>query len=152
MSLSAQQIQLIQRSFRKVEPIADQAAAIFYAKLFEYDPSLRSMFKTDLTAQGKKLMSVLKIAVDSLNDLEKLVPVLQKLAQKHVSYGVKMNDYTPVGNALIYTLQTGLGDDFTAETKAAWIAVYKVIAHVMREAAYPTYDAATYKNTKQYNH
>lgn len=151
MPLSAQQIQLIQRSFRKVEPIADQAAAIFYAKLFEYDPSLRGMFKTDLADQGKKLMSVLKVAVDSLNDLEKLVPVLQKMAKKHVSYGVKMDDYTPVGNALIYTLQTGLGADFTPDTKAAWVAVYKVIAHTMREAAYPAYDAATYQNKKQYN-
>lgn len=152
MALTARQVQLIQQSFSKVEPIADQAAAIFYAKLFEYDPSLRSMFKPDLTDQGKKLMAVLKIAVNSLNDLGKLVPVLQNLAKKHLSYGVKVDDYTPVGNALIYTLGAGLGKDFTNETKTAWIEVFKVIAKVMREAAYPDFDAATYKNHKHYNH
>jgi nitric oxide dioxygenase len=152
MALTARQVQLIQQSFSHVEPIADKAAAIFYAKLFEYDPSLRSMFKSDLSEQGKKLMSVLKIAVNSLNDLNKLVPVLQNLAKKHVSYGVKVDDYTPVGNALIYTLGAGLGKEFTDETKTAWIAVYKVIAQVMREAAYPNFDASTYKNLKHYQH
>ena len=152
MSLTTRQIQLIQQSFAKVEPIADKAAEIFYGKLFEFDPSLRPMFKTDLKSQGKKLMSVLKVAVNGLNDLSALVPVLQTLAKRHVQYGVKVDDYTPVGNALIYTLGAGLGKDFTAETKEAWIGAYKVIAQVMGEASYRNFDANTYKNHKQYNH
>ncbi len=151
MSLTPRQVQLIQQSFAKVEPIADKAAEIFYAKLFEYDPSLKPMFKADLKSQGKKLMSVLKVAVHGLNDLGKLVPVLQTLAKRHVEYGVKVDDYTPVGNALIYTLGAGLGKEFTDETKQAWITVYKVIAQVMREASYPNFNVNTYHNTKQYN-
>jgi nitric oxide dioxygenase len=79
-----------------------------------------------------------------------LVGVLQKLADRHVGYGVKMDDYTPVGNALLYTLKTGLAADYTPELRAAWIEVYKTIAEVMRSHAYGNYDATTYKNTKHY--
>lgn len=152
MSLNADQIQLIQSSFSQVEPIADKAAAIFYAKLFEYDPSLKRLFKNDMASQGRKLMSTLKVAVQGLNDLGKLVPVLQKLAIGHVNYGVSVDDYTPVGNALMYTLKTGLGPAFTPETQKAWSILYKTVATVMREAAYPNFDASTYRNTKHYNH
>lgn len=152
MSLTQRQIQLIQQSFSKVEPIADAAAEIFYAKLFEYDPSLKKLFKNDMKSQGRKLMNTLKIAVNGLNDLNALVPVLQKLAVAHVDYGVTADDYTPVGNALINTLAQGLGSDFDPETKQAWKDLYRVVAQVMREAAYPGFNAATYRNTKRYNH
>ncbi|MFY8274164.1 globin family protein [Pseudoalteromonas sp. SSDWG2] len=152
MSLSAQDKQLIQSSFAKVLPIADQAAEIFYAKLFSYDPSLKPLFKGDMKKQGQMLMSTIKVAVDGLDDLETVAGVLQKLAHRHLDYGVKVEDYTPVGNALIYTLQTGLGDDFTPQTKQAWVNVYKLIADVMRSAAYPDFDANTFQNTKNYHH
>ncbi len=152
MAITAHQKALIQDSFTKVEPIAEQAAEIFYAKLFEYDPSLKPLFKSDLKSQGKKLMSTLKVAIKGLDDLDALVPVLQDLAKRHIAYKVKADDYTPVGNALIYTLKTGLGDQFTPELKQAWIDLYKVVADVMRSAAYPEYNPSTYKNTKHYDH
>lgn len=151
MPITARQKQLVQQSFAKVEPISDQAADIFYTKLFEYDPSLRSLFKKPMSEQGKVLMATLKVAVKSLDDIDGLVGVLQKLAERHVGYGVTVDDYTPVGNALLYTLKTGLGNDFTPETRAAWIEVYRTIAEVMRAHAYPPFDAAAYKNTKRYN-
>jgi len=152
VAITEAQKKLVQESFTKVEPIADQAADIFYNKLFEFDPSLRRMFKGDMKEQGKKLMATLKIAVKSLDDIEGLIPVLQNLAATHVNYGVKVDDYTPVGNALIFALKTGLGEAFTAEVKSAWIEVYTTIANVMRQHAYPDFDPNTYKNLKHYNH
>lgn len=152
MSLSAKDKQLIQSSFKQVVPIADAAAAIFYAKLFEYDPALKKLFRGDLKKQGQMLMSTLKAAVDGLDDVPALARVLQALAKRHLDYGVKVDDYTPVGNALLYTLHKGLGDGFTPEVRQAWVNVYTIIANVMRSAAYTDFDAATYKNTKQYNH
>lgn len=151
MPLSPRQIQLVQSSFRKVEPIADKAAQIFYNKLFEYDPSLRRLFKGDMTQQGRKLMSLLKVAVNGLNDLGKLVPALQDLADRHIQYGVQVEDYTPVGNALLYTLKTGLGNDFTPEHREAWIAVYQIVADTMRGHSYPSFDTRTFVNRKRYN-
>ncbi|MGF1696171.1 globin domain-containing protein [Vibrio lamellibrachiae] len=151
MPITAVEKKLIQDSFAKVAPIADKAAEIFYAKLFEYDPSLKVLFKGDMKTQGKKLMTTLGLAVKGLDNLDTLVPVLQGLATKHVSYGVKVDDYTPVGNALLYTLKTGLGDQFDDQTRNAWVKIYNTIATVMRSAAYPNFDPNTYKNTHSYN-
>ena len=137
MSLTPHQIQLIQQSFAKVDPIADQAAEIFYNKLFEYEPSVRPLFKSDIRNQGRKLMSTLKVAVKALDDLDALVPVLQKMAVKHVEYGVRAEHYTPVGNALLYALKVGLGKDWTPELRQAWVEVYRLIAKTMKDAAYP---------------
>ncbi|HSG51150.1 MAG TPA: globin domain-containing protein, partial [Rheinheimera sp.] len=125
---------------------------IFYAKLFEYDPALKKLFRGDLKKQGQMLMSTLKAAVDGLDDVPALARVLQALAKRHLDYGVKVDDYTPVGNALLYTLHKGLGDGFTPEVRQAWVNVYGIIANVMRSAAYNDFDAATYKNTRHYNH
>jgi hemoglobin-like flavoprotein len=136
MSITARQISIVQNSFRKVEPIAEQAAEIFYNKLFEYDPSLKPLFKGDLKDQGKKLMATLKVAVNGASDLDKLVPVLHQLADRHVDYGVKPKDYTPVGNALLFTLKTGLGNDFTPELRQAWVDVFRLIAKTMKDHAY----------------
>jgi hemoglobin-like flavoprotein len=151
MAISEQQKQLVKSSFAKVEPIADVAADIFYTQLFKFDPSLKKLFKTDMTSQGRKLMAALKLAVSSLDDLEKLVPVLEKMAVTHVKYGVKLDDYTPVGNALIFALKQGLGAEFTPELRSAWSDTYKVVATVMRQAAYPSYNPDSYQNRKYYN-
>ncbi|MEZ9230640.1 globin family protein [Vibrio amylolyticus] len=151
MAITAIEKKLIQDSFSKVAPIADTAAEIFYGKLFEYDPSLKRLFKSDMTSQGRKLMNTLGVAVKGLDDLESLVPVLEGIAIKHVRYGVKVDDYTPVGNALIYALKTGLGDEFDTKTRNAWVKIYSTIATVMRSAAYPDYDPNTYKNERHYN-
>ena len=150
MPITERQKLIVQQSFAKVEPIADQAAKIFYDKLFEYDPSLKALFNKSMTEQGRMLMATLKVAVKSLDDIDGLVGVLQKLADRHLQYGVKIEDYTPVGNALLYTLKTGLGPDFSLELRKAWIAVYNTVAQVMRTQAYPQYDVKSYKNTKRY--
>ena len=70
---------LVQQTFAKVVPIADQAAALFYGRLFEMDPSLRPLFKTDLVEQGKKLMQMIGVAVKGLDTLDQLVPAVQNL-------------------------------------------------------------------------
>ena len=152
MAITEKQKQLVVDSFKKVEPISEVAADIFYKKLFEYDPSLKVLFKADIKSQGKKLMAALKLAVSSLNDLDALVPVLQKMAVKHVEYGVKVEDYTPVGNALLFALSQGLGDEFSRELKSAWIDTYNLMATVMRQAAYPSFNPDTYANSKHYVH
>lgn len=151
MSLTTRQVQLIQSSFKKVAPISDTAADIFYTKLFEYDPSLAKLFKSDMKSQGNKLMMTLGTAVNGLNRLDEIAPVLEKLAIKHLDYGVTADDYTPVGNALLYALAQGLGDDFTDEVKQAWVALYRLVAQVMRSAAYSDFDPQTYRNNKNYN-
>lgn len=134
--MTPQQIQLIQDSWSKVVPIREQAAALFYGRLFELDPSVKPMFKGDMKEQGRKLMMLLNTVVTSLEKLGDLVPAVQDLGRKHVPYGVKPEHYDTVGAALLWTLGQGLGAAFTDEVKAAWTEAYVTLATVMKEAAY----------------
>lgn len=129
------QIELVQSSFARVEPIADTAASLFYARLFELDPSLRPMFKGDIAEQGKKLMTTLKVVVNGLTRLEALVPAVQALGRRHAGYGVADEHYDTVAEALLWTLDQGLGEHFTPEVAAAWSAAYGILADVMKAAA-----------------
>lgn len=135
--MTPDQIDAVQASFKKVAPISDAAAEIFYGQLFEIAPQVKPMFKGDMTKQGAKLMATLGVVVNGLRDLDKIVPVAQQLAVKHVDYGVTAEHYAPVGEALIYTLEKGLGDDFTPEVRESWLTAYTTLSGVMIDAAYP---------------
>jgi hemoglobin-like flavoprotein len=131
--MTPQQITLVQESFRKVLPIAETAASMFYARLFELDPSLRKLFKGDMKKQGMMLMSMIASAVRGLTDHNSLIPVLHALGRKHSGYGVVDAHYTTVAESLLWTLEQGLGDQFTAETREAWIAAYSLMSSVMQQ-------------------
>jgi hemoglobin-like flavoprotein len=128
-------VTLVQTSWKKVEAISPQAAALFYQNLFSADPSLKTLFKGDMEKQGQKLMEMIGLAVGKLNELHEAVPVLQNLAKRHVRYGVQESHYATVGAALLQTLAQGLGDDFTPAVREAWAGVYGVMADVMITAA-----------------
>ena len=133
--MTPQQITLVQESFRKVLPISETAATIFYARLFELDPSLRKLFTGDMKRQGMMLMSMIASAVRGLSDANALIPVLTALGRRHGGYGVVDAHYTTVAEALLWTLEQGLGKEFTPETRDAWIAAYSMMASVMQQGA-----------------
>ncbi len=134
--MTPQQISLVEHSFRMVVPVKDPAAALYYARLFEIDPSTRLLFaRTDLKAQGAKLMAALGFVVGALRTPEPLLATVKELARRHVAYGVQERHYETVGAALLWTLEKGLGESFTPEVKAAWTAAYTLLAGVMMEAA-----------------
>jgi len=126
---------LVQQSFEAVLAIEETAAALFYARLFELDPSLRPLFKGDMKQQGKKLMATLKVCVVGLQRLDQLLPAVQALGRRHVDYGVVDAHYDTVAAALLWTLEKGLGDAFTPECRDAWVHVITLLADVMKEAA-----------------
>lgn len=129
------QVKLVQDSFKLVEPIAPQAADLFYGRLFEIAPQVRPLFPADISAQKDKLMSMIGTAVNNLHQVEKIIPAVQDLGRRHVAYGVTAAQYKPVGEALIWTLEKGLGDKFTPEVKEAWLTTYTTLESVMTEAA-----------------
>ena len=140
--MDTRQITLVQDSFAQVAPIADEAARLFYAKLFAANPDLKPLFKGDMAEQGRKLMATLGVVVKGLDDLGPLVPVAEALAVRHVAYGVEPKDYAPVGAALLDTLREGLGEAFTPEVEAAWAEAYGTLSGVMIDAAYGLREAA----------
>jgi hemoglobin-like flavoprotein len=133
--VTPEHIRTVQSTWRKVLPIKDSAAQLFYKRLFEMDPSLRGLFRGDMRQQGEKLIQVMDAAVNGLSRLERMIPSIQELGRRHVDYGVKDHHYGTVGAALLWTLGKALGAEFTPEVKDAWAAVYAVLATTMREAA-----------------
>jgi hemoglobin-like flavoprotein len=132
--MNPQQIFLVQSSFASVVPIADAASVIFYDELFEGDPSLRPLFKDDITEQRRKLMMMLGMAVNGLSNWDATSAVVRSLGERHVGYGVQKSHYDTVGAALIATLEKGLGDAFTPEVRDAWIACYGLVSTEMIDA------------------
>lgn len=133
--MTHEEIELVKTSWAKVEPISDVAAELFYGKLFEINPTLKALFSDDIEEQGKKLMMMINMAVNGLDRLDQIVPAVQALAERHVGYGVTDGHYDTVGEALIWTLGQGLGDDFTDDVKAAWLTTYTLLANTMKEGA-----------------
>jgi hemoglobin-like flavoprotein len=130
--MSPEQKLLVQDSFAKAAPYADEIAALFYGRLFMLDPAVKSLFHNDMVEQRRKLMQTIGIAVKSLDRLETPVPTLQELGRRHVEYGVKDEDYDTVGEALLWSLEQFLGADFTPSVKEAWVVVYGILANTMK--------------------
>ena len=136
------QVALVQDSFAKVAPISDQAAIIFYDRLFEVAPQVRALFPDDLTEQRKKLMATLAVVVNGLTNLPSILPAASALATRHVGYGAKAEHYPVVGGALLWTLEKGLGDAWTPEVAEAWTAAYGTLSSYMIAEAYDKKQAA----------
>lgn len=134
-SMNPEKVTLVQDSFKKVAAIAETAADIFYQRLFEIAPEVRPLFPTELTDQKKKLMQTLTVAVNSLHEIESIVPTVKALGAKHVGYGVKDEHYDSVGAALLYTLEEGLGTEWNAELADAWTETYVILSTTMKEGA-----------------
>jgi hemoglobin-like flavoprotein len=133
--MSPEHKRLVQSSFTQVAALGEPAAALFYQRLFELDPRLRPLFKSDMAEQGRKLLAMIATAVNGLDDLGALVPAVQALGARHRGYGVADQDYETVAAALLWTLEQGLGAGFTPAVKDAWVAVYTVLADTMKQAA-----------------
>src|SRR6201986_2647449 len=134
--MTADQVQLVYQSFSKVSPISEQAAVIFYDRLFEVAPSVRALFPDDMKEQRKKLMATLAVVVNGLSNLEAVLPAASALAKRHVGYGATPEHYPVVGGALLFTLEKGLGADWTPELAAAWTAAYGTLSTFMITEAY----------------
>ena len=133
--MTPEQVLLVKDSFRKVMPIAGTAADLFYDRLFTVAPDVRSLFPDDLTEQKKKLIAMLATAVSNLHQLDQISAAVQDLGKRHTAYGVAPKHYQPVGDALLWTLEQGLGTDFTPPVKAAWTEAYVTLTGVMQNAA-----------------
>lgn len=133
--MNLKQITLVQESWKKVLNVSDVAAQLFYTRLFTLDPSLAPMFKGEMREQGRKLIAMISVAVNGLSRIETLVPVIEALGRRHVGYGVRDHHYATVAEALLWTLEQGMGKEFTPEVKQAWTEAYGLLAATMQGGA-----------------
>ena len=135
--MTPEQTRLIKETWALVVPIADTAAVLFYSRLFEIDPTARALFQaTNMPEQRKKLVQMLTVALQGLDNFDSLVPVIENLGRRHVGYGVTAAHYESVGAALIWTLEQGLGAAWTPAAAAAWTELYTSLSAIMRRGAY----------------
>ncbi|HEV8549969.1 MAG TPA: globin domain-containing protein [Polyangiaceae bacterium] len=135
---------LVRSSFRLVVPIADTAADLFYKRLFELKPEYKMLFVGDIAAQKRKLVRMLAFIVKSLDygdaqwrdDVppeQDLMLVVLALGRRHTElYRIPNESYAVVAEALLWTLDYGLGEAFTAEVRSAWTRLYTLLAQTMR--------------------
>jgi len=140
--MTPDQIKLVQQSFAKVAPISDQAAVLFYDRLFEIAPQVRSLFPSDMEEQRGKLMATLTAVIGGLTNLPLILPAASALARRHVSYGARAEHYPVVGAALLWTLEKGLGEGWTPDVADAWKAAYATLSGFMISEAYGSPQAA----------
>jgi hemoglobin-like flavoprotein len=142
--MTPQEKALVKETWLKLTPMAYSAARLFYDRLFEIDETTRPLFETtDLGEQRQKLIRALAVVVQGLDHLEDLVPTLTGLGRRHVHYGVTDSHYESVGDALLWTLEQGLGSEWTLEAKDAWSRAYLLLTGVMRESTGGSAEAGT---------
>ena len=130
--MTPQQIALVQNSWRLLRGLDPLLIGdLFYSKLFLDHPEVRSMFPKDMAGQHEKLIEKFNIIIARLDHLEDLKNDIAALARRHVGYGVRPHQSAFVGAALLWTLERGLGDDWTAAVAEAWKACYGLLSATM---------------------
>ena len=129
------QQRLVLTTFAKLAVMPEVAAALFYERLFATNPDFRPLFKNDMRLQGVKLMTMLAMVVYNLPEPGKVLPSIRDLAVRHVKYGVKLADYDTLREALLWTLEQALGEEYEPSVREAWTACYDELAIEMKVAA-----------------
>ncbi|HET9823879.1 MAG TPA: globin family protein [Chitinophagaceae bacterium] len=141
--MTQHQINLIRASWAKASSMNTVVVGdLFYGKIFEIAPAARDMFKGSMAEQSRKVFSMLNYVISKLDRLDDIIGEVEKLARRHTNYGVREEHYSVVGDALLWTLEQGLGDQWNDELKQAWAECYSILATAMINAAAYTADAA----------
>jgi hemoglobin-like flavoprotein len=136
IAMNTTDITLVQSTWEQIVPTAGAAMQLFYAKLFELDPSLRPLFaKAEMAEHYKKVEQIITAVVRNLERVDELLPAIEALGRRHVGYGMKEQYYSTAATALLWTLEQGLGPAFTPEVRLAWTETYTILAAVMQRGA-----------------
>ena len=133
MQLSPDSAEVVAATAGVVAEHAEEITKVFYPDMFEAHPELLNVFNVANQAVGEQpkalAASVVAFAVQLLDpDAPDFTPVLQRIAHKHVSLGIKAPEYTIVGRYLMGAIGKVLGDAVTPEVARAWDEVYWLFA------------------------
>ena len=130
------QVEVLEKSFDEIKPVANEFVTSFYDNLFTAHPEAKPLFETtDMEAQKNKLLNSLVLVVDNLRNPDALNGALRGLGARHVKYGALPEHYPLVGGALLTTFEQYLGDKWTPNTKDAWVGAYGAISEIMLDGA-----------------
>jgi NAD(P)H-flavin reductase/hemoglobin-like flavoprotein len=126
---------VLKGSWAKVAAFGDDVPLYFYSHLFLGHPEVRSMFPIQMSGQRDKLVAALGAVVSSVDELDKVVPLLEQLGRDHRRFEVITEHYTAVGASLLAMLKKFLGPLWTPDLADAWVQAYGLVAKVMVSAA-----------------
>jgi hemoglobin-like flavoprotein len=132
--MNMEQMRLVRNSLVHVRPMADEIAESFYSHLFEIAPHLRKLFTGNMKTQGAMLMTSLELAVSGLDDMKSILPSVQALGERHMSYGVKKEYYPYAKESFLWALEKHLKGEFTPTLKNAWSEAFDTLIEVMSNA------------------
>jgi len=143
--MTLHKINLLKNSWKIAAENPEVVGALFYGRLMEQMTEYKSLFRrTNIPEQSRKLISMLSYIISRLDNLDNsIIEEVGKLAQRHVQYGVKIEHYTIVGPALLWTLEQGLGNLWNDELRDTWTECYAILSVAMINASnYPQQTAA----------
>ena len=124
MKLTVQQVGLIRSTFALLEPKSGVAALAFYQRLFSLDPSLRALVRGDnIDAETEQWMTLLRAATDLADQPRELQAKFTRDGTRLLYPSAGQDNRAAVGEALLWSLGTTLGREFTPEARAAWMAL-----------------------------
>jgi hemoglobin-like flavoprotein len=133
--LTPRQVELVQNSLNIIGPNLESVAMTFYDRVFQLDPSFRRMFNGPREDLARKFAHVLTVVVQGLSRPQQMLGAVEELGRRHLIYGARTEHYAVFGAALLWTLQTGLGDAFTPDVREAWASAYLFLSSTMQQAA-----------------
>jgi hemoglobin-like flavoprotein len=122
MKLTPQQVELIRSTFALLEPKSGVAGLAFFQRLFALDPSLRALISGDIDAEAEQLMTLLRAATNLADQPRALQARFARDGTRLFALGAGKENRAAVGEALLWTLDTTLGREFTPEARVAWVA------------------------------
>ena len=133
MSLSEEQIILVETTFRALDGKGDEFVAAIYKKFFEQEPEAEAMFdETDFKQQHKKLLLTLIMIVDNLRDMPHIEAMLQATIKTHQAHAIKKHHYDALIDAIIETFDETIKDKWSSEAETAWRAALAKIVELLQ--------------------
>ncbi|WP_333130820.1 AAA family ATPase, partial [Microcoleus sp. Pol11C3] len=125
-------IELLERTLALVKPRSEEFVSNFYEILFDSSSQIKSLFmNTNMGQQKEKLWQSLEIIIENLRKPQLINVFAKGLGATHAKYGVSVEHYPVVTNALIQALKAQMGLEWTPKTEKAWVEAYTIIQSAM---------------------
>jgi hemoglobin-like flavoprotein len=133
--MTNEQIRLVKNSWKILRQIDTSLFAdVFYSKLFLENTGLRKMFPANMRQQRQLLMDMLHFIISNLDHPEASNEEIRALGLRHEGYGIKREHYQLVGDALLWTIEQAIGNEWNDELNDGWLACYDMISKTMMSA------------------
>jgi hemoglobin-like flavoprotein len=132
--MTPEQLAVVRESYASLGTDATAMAEDFYARLFVADPSTRELFTDGPEIMAVKFTAELDAIVQAIVSFDEFRLRVADLGARHAAYGVQARHYHSVGEALVASLATHLGERWDDHLEEAWRRAYNLVAETMMGA------------------